>query len=96
MDLLSSKGVVDNHFLHKVSHSFPKVVLSEKTSITTEVTIVDNIELTIQVERYTPKVVLFDTHAQPVILGIQFAKKMGMFDSKLQKFMWQIASLVGP
>jgi hypothetical protein len=25
-----------------------------------------------------------------VILGVQFAKKMGMFDSKLQKSMWQI------
>jgi hypothetical protein len=35
-------------------------------------------------------VVLFDTCAQPVILGIQFAKKMGMLDSKLQKSMWQI------
>jgi hypothetical protein len=29
VDLLFGKGVVDNHFLHKVSHSFPKVVLSE-------------------------------------------------------------------
>jgi hypothetical protein len=25
-----------------------------------------------------------------MILGVQFAKKMGMFDSKLRKFMWQI------
>jgi hypothetical protein len=35
-------------------------------------------------------VVLLDTGAQPVILGIQFAKKMGMLDSKLRKSMWQI------
>jgi hypothetical protein len=35
-------------------------------------------------------VVLLDTGAQLVILGIQFAKKMGMLDSKLRKFMWQI------
>jgi hypothetical protein len=42
------------------------------------------------VGRHTPKVVLFDTNAQPVILGAQFAKKMGMFNSKLRKSMWQI------
>jgi hypothetical protein len=47
VDLLLSKGVVDNHFLDKVSHSFPKVVHDERTSITTEVAIVNNIELTI-------------------------------------------------
>jgi len=35
-------------------------------------------------------VVLLDTNAQPVILGVEFAKKMGMFDSKLRKSMWQI------
>ncbi len=34
--------------------------------------------------------VLLDTCVQLVILGVQFAKKMGMFDSKLQKSMWQI------
>jgi hypothetical protein len=47
VDLLLSKGVVDNHFLHKVSHSFPKVVPSERTSITTGVAIVDNTKSTI-------------------------------------------------
>jgi hypothetical protein len=47
MDLLLSKGVVNNHSLHKVSHSFPKVVLSERTSIATGVAIVDNTGLTI-------------------------------------------------
>ncbi len=30
-----------------------------------------------------------------MILGIQFAKKMGMFDSKLHKFMWQIHTISG-
>jgi hypothetical protein len=44
---------------------------------------------------HTPKVVLLDTSAQPVILGVQFAKKMGMLDSKLQKFMWQIRIVSG-
>jgi hypothetical protein len=44
VDLLLNEGVVDNNFLHKVSHSFPKVVPSEKTSITTKVAIIDNTE----------------------------------------------------
>jgi hypothetical protein len=35
VDLLLSKGIVDSHSLHKVSHSFPKVVPSERTSIAT-------------------------------------------------------------
>ncbi len=61
MDLLLGKGVVDNHSHHKVSHSFPKVVLSERTSIAIEVAIVDNIESTIQVGGHTLKVVLLDT-----------------------------------
>ncbi len=47
VDLLLNKGVVDSHFLHKVSHSFSKVVLNERTSIATGITIVDNTELTI-------------------------------------------------
>ncbi len=47
VDLLLSKGVVYNHSLHKVSHSFLKVVLSEKTSIATGVAIIDNTESTI-------------------------------------------------
>jgi hypothetical protein len=34
--------------------------------------------------------VFLDTGAQPMILRVQFAKKMGMFDSKLWKSMWQI------
>jgi hypothetical protein len=81
---------VDNHSLHKVSHSFSKVVPSERTSIATRVAIVDNIELVIQAGRHTPKVVFLATGAQPVILGIQFIKKMGVLDSKLRKSMWQI------
>jgi hypothetical protein len=47
VDLLFNKGVVDSHFLHKVSHSFLKVVPSERTSIATGVAIVNNIESTI-------------------------------------------------
>jgi hypothetical protein len=49
VDLLLIKGVVDNHSLHKVLHSFPKVVFNERTSITTEVAIVDNTEWAILV-----------------------------------------------
>jgi len=30
-----------------------------------------------------------------MILGVQFAKKMGMFDSKLWKSMWQICTVSG-
>jgi len=70
VDLLLSKGVVDGHSLHKVSHSFPKVVPSERTSIATGVAIVDNTGPAIQVGGHTPKVVLLDTGAQPVILGV--------------------------
>jgi hypothetical protein len=83
VDLLLNKGVVDNHSFHKSSHSFLKVVLNEKTSIATRVAIVDNIGLAIQVGGHTLRVVLLDTSAQLVILGVQFAKKMGMLDSKL-------------
>ncbi len=68
---------------------------SERTSITTGVAIIDNIESTIQVGGHTPKVVLLDTGAQPLILGVQFAKKMRMFDSKLWKSMWQIRTASG-
>jgi hypothetical protein len=95
VDLLLSKGVVDSHSLHKVSHSFPKVVLSERTSITTGVAIVDNTGSAIQVGGHTPRVVLLDTSAQPVILGVKFAKKMVMLDSKLWKYMWQIRTASG-
>jgi hypothetical protein len=95
VDLLLSKGVVDNHSLHKVSHSFSKVVPSERTSVATRVAIVDNTGLAIQVGGHTPRVVLPDTGAQPLILGVKFAKKMGMFDSKLRKSMWQIRTASG-
>ncbi len=70
MDLLFIKDIVDSHSFHKVSHSFPKVVPSERTSITTGVAIVDNTESTIQVGGHTPKVVLLDIGAQQVILGV--------------------------
>jgi hypothetical protein len=95
VDLLLSKSVVDSHSLHKVFHSFPKVVPSERTSIATGVAIVDNTGSAIQVGGRTPRVVLLDTGAQPVILGVQFAKKMGMLDSKLRKYMWQIRTASG-
>jgi len=39
---------------------------------------------------HTPRVVFLDTEAQPMILGVQFAKKMGMLGFKLRKSMWQI------
>jgi hypothetical protein len=61
MDLLLSKGVVDSHSLHKVFHSFLKVVPSERTSIATGVAIVDNIESTTQMGGHTPRVVFLDT-----------------------------------
>jgi hypothetical protein len=90
MDLLLNKGVVDSHSLHKVSHSFPKVVPSERSSIAIGVAIVDNTRPAIQVGGHTPRVVLLDTGAERVIFGVQFTKKMGMFDSNLRKSMWQI------
>jgi hypothetical protein len=71
------------------------VVLNERTSIATGVAIVDNIESTVQVGEHTPKVVLLDTNAQLVIIGVQFTKKMGMLDSKLWKSMWQIHTTSG-
>jgi hypothetical protein len=40
-------------------------------------------------------VVLLDTGAQLVFLGVQFTKKMGMLNSKLQKSMWQIRTTNG-
>jgi len=70
VDLLLSKGVVDSHSLHKVSHSFSKVVPSERTSIAIRVAIVDNTGPTIQVGGHTPRVVLLYTGAQPVILRV--------------------------
>jgi hypothetical protein len=85
--LLLNKGVVDNHSFHKISHSFSKVVLSERTSIATKVAIINNTESTIQVGGHAPRVVFLDTCAQPGILGVQFTKKMGMLDSKLRKSM---------
>jgi hypothetical protein len=42
-----------------------------------------------------PKVVLLDTGAQLMILGVQFTKKMGMLNSKIWKSMWQICTVSG-
>jgi hypothetical protein len=95
VDLLLNKGDVNSHSFHKVSRSFPKVVPSERTSITTGVAIVDNTKSIMQVGGHTPRVVFLDTSAQPVILGVRFTNKMGMFNSKLRKFMWQIRTISG-
>jgi hypothetical protein len=95
MYLLLNKGVVDSHSLHKVSHSFPKVVPSEKTSIATRIAIIDNSKSTIQVGGQTPRVVLLNTGSQPMIFKVQFVKKMGMLDPKLHKSMWQISTASG-
>jgi hypothetical protein len=38
-------------------------------------------------------VVFLDTGTQPVSLGVQFAKKMGVLDSKLWKPIWQIRTV---
>jgi len=70
VNLLLNKGVVDSHSFHKISHSFQKVVPSERTSIATEVAIINNTGSAIQVGGHTPRVVLLDTGAQPVILGV--------------------------
>ncbi len=70
VDLLLSKGIGDNHSFHKVSQSFLKVVPSERTSIAIGVTIVDNIESTIQIRGHTPKMVFLDTGTQPMILKV--------------------------
>ncbi len=83
MDLLLSKGVVDNHSFHKVCPSFPKVVLNERISIVARIAIVDNTELVIQMGGHTPRVVFLDISAQLNILKVQFAKKLAMLDSKL-------------
>jgi len=84
------------YFLMQVpNHSFPKVVPNERISIATEVAIVNNIESTIQVGGHIPIMVFLDTGAQLVILKAQFAKKMGMLDSKLRKFMKQIHTANG-
>jgi hypothetical protein len=61
VDLLLNKGVMDSHYFHKVSHSFPKVVPSERTSIATGIAIVDNTGRAIQVGGHTPRVVLLNT-----------------------------------
>jgi hypothetical protein len=58
MDLLLNKGIVNSHFLHKVSHSFLKVVPDEKTSIAIKVAIVNNSRSVIQVGGHTPRMVL--------------------------------------
>jgi hypothetical protein len=60
-----------------------------------ELPLLNNTKSTIQVGGHTPKMVLLDINAQPVILRVQFANKMGMFDSKIWKSMWQIRTTSG-
>ncbi len=91
VDLLLNKNVVYNHSLRKVFHSFPKVV----PSIATGVAIINNIKSIIEVGKHTPKVIFLDIGAQPMIFGVRFAEKMGMFDSKQWKSMWQICIASG-
>jgi len=86
---------MDSHSLHKIFHSFPKVVLSERTSIAIGVAIVDNTKSTIQVGGHIPKLALLYIGSQLMILGVQFAKKMCMLNSKLWKSMWQIHTASG-
>ncbi len=95
MDLLLSKGIVDSHSLHKVSYSFSKVMPSERIFITTGVIVINNTKSTIQLVGHTPIVVFLDTCAQPMILRVQFTNKMGMLNSNLRKFMWQICIING-
>jgi hypothetical protein len=63
VDLLLNKGVVDSHSLHRIFHSFPKVVPNERISIATGVAIIDNTGSTIQVGGHIPRVVLLDIGA---------------------------------
>jgi hypothetical protein len=63
VDLLLNKSVVDSHSLHKIFHSFPKVVPNERTSIAIGIAIVDNTESTIQVGGHIPRLALLDTGA---------------------------------
>ncbi|CAM6104163.1 unnamed protein product [Calypogeia fissa] len=72
-----------------------KIVPSDKTLVATTVVLVDNTNSAVQVEGHTPKVVMLDTGAQPVIIGVQFAKKIGLLDTNLQKSMWQIRTASG-
>jgi len=63
--------------------------------IVTRIAIINNTMSTIQVGGHTSRVVLLDTSAQLMILGVQFAKKISMLDSKLRKSMWQIRAANG-
>jgi len=65
---------------------FQRWCIVRELPIATKVAIVNNIESTIQVGKHTPRVVYLDTNAQPMIFRVQFAKKMGMLDSKLWKY----------
>jgi len=95
MDLLLSKGVVDSHSVHKVSHSFPKVVRSDEFPSPLELPLLTILSQQSRWEDIHSEWFRVDTGAQPVIFRVQFAKKMGMLNSKLQKSMWQIHTASG-
>jgi hypothetical protein len=95
VDLLFSEGIVDSHSLHKISHSFLKKVINERTFIATRVAIVDNIESAIQVGGHKPKVVLLDSGAQLVILGVQLANKRACSTPNYGNLCGKFTSLVG-
>jgi hypothetical protein len=95
MDLLFSKGVVESHSFHKIFHSFQKVVLSERIFIATRVAIVDDTESTIQVGGHTPRVVLLDTSAQPVILEFNLPRRWACSIPNYENLCGKFALLVG-
>jgi len=93
VDLLLNKGVVNS--FHKVFHSFPKVVPNERTSIATGVAIIDNIKSIIQVGKHTPKVVLLDIGAQPMILEFNSPRRWACSNPNYKNLCGRFASLVG-
>jgi hypothetical protein len=96
VDLLLRKGIVNIHSLHKVSHSFSKVVPNERTSITTRVAIINNTELAIHVGGHTPRVVLLDIGAQPMILKVQLPRRWACLTPNYKNLCGKFASPVGP
>jgi hypothetical protein len=95
VELLLSKKVVDLCALNKIGENLPKVLPSERLSVEKSVALVNNSNGVIHVAGFRPKVVLLDTGAQPVILGIAFATKIGVLHSNLQKLRWQIRTASG-
>ncbi len=95
VDLLLSKGVVDSHSLHKISHSFPKVVPNERTSIATEVAIIDNTESTIHVRGHRPRMVLLDTCANQWFLEFNSPRRWACLIPNYGNLCGKFALLMG-